>query len=258
MLSKARKKLILAMVQKKMRDQHNLFLAEGPKMIADLMEFGLQPRFLVGTNQWNPPTKVTHKDIEIIILPEDEFKKLSLLKTPQHVLGLFNKPRYHLNNSAIYNSLVLALDGIQDPGNMGTIIRLADWFGITHVICSHDTVDVFNPKVVQASMGAVAKVEVHYTDLPAFCENYKRQSGNPVYGAFMNGRNLFDQQVRQKALIVMGNEGNGIRPDTEKQITERITIPDFSQTGKVSESLNVGVATAIICAEFRRQSMSDN
>lgn len=253
MLSKARKKLISAMVQKKMRDQHHLFLAEGPKMIADLIEFGLIPRFLVGTDQWQPPVKVKQSEIETIILPEDEFKKLSLLKTPQHVLGLFTKPEYYLNNNAIFDSLALALDGIQDPGNMGTIVRLADWFGIAHIICSKDTVDIFNPKVVQASMGAVAKVQVHYTDLPSFCEEYTSRTGNPVYGAFMNGKNLFNHPLKPKGLIVMGNEGNGIRPDTEKQITEKITIPDFSQSGKVSESLNVGVATAIICAEFRRQ-----
>lgn len=244
------------MVLKKMRDQHNLFLAEGPKIIGDLMEFGLRPHFLVGTHQWIPPAQVTHNECETIVLTEEEFRKLSFLKTPQHVLGLFPKPEYPFNNSAINDSLVLALDGIQDPGNMGTIIRLADWFGINHLICSHDTVDIFNPKVVQASMGAVVKVAVHYTDLPSFCKDYRASSGNPVYGTFMNGNNLFNQQLRTKGIIVMGNEGNGIRPETEKQVTERITIPDFSQTGKISESLNVGVATAIVCAEFRRQGLS--
>lgn len=241
---------------KKQRDQLGLFLAEGPRMISDLIESGMCPSFLVGSDQWERTKDIQKRDIETIIITTDEFKKISLLKTPQHVLGIFQKPEYHLNNNAINNSLALALDGIQDPGNMGTIIRLADWFGISDIICSIDTVDVYNPKVVQATMGALARVKIHYTDLKLYCIEYKKQAKNPIYGAFLDGKSIYSQQLYQKALIVMGNEGNGIRPDIETLISDRVTIPEFSNGTKAAESLNVGVATAVICAEFRRQSIS--
>lgn len=256
MLSKARQKLIASLVQKKQRDIHGLFIAEGPRMIADLIGAGIIPEFLVGSEQWVPLKEIYEKKIETIIISFDELKKISLLKTPQHLLGIFPKPKYFLNNDAIYNSLAIMLDGIQDPGNMGTIIRVADWFGISDIICSVDTVDVYNPKVVQATMGALARVKVHYTNLETFCKNYKTNSENPVYGTFLEGKNIYTQSLKHNGLIVMGNEGNGIRPEIENLITEKITIPDFSNSGKASESLNVGVATAVICAEFRRQRSS--
>lgn len=256
MLSKARQKLIASLVQKKQRDIHGLFLAEGPRMIHDLIQSGLHPQFLVSTDQWTADAEISKKNPETIILTANEFKKISLLKTPQHVLGVFLKPENHFNNNAIKRGLTLVLDGIQDPGNLGTIIRLADWFGIGNIVCSIDTVDVYNPKVVQASMGALVKVTVHYTNLPAFLNTYGKSCKNPVYGAFLEGESIYTQTLSQDSIIIMGNEGNGIRPDVEKFITNKITIPDFSKAGKSAESLNVGVATAVICAEFRRQSIS--
>lgn len=191
MLSKARQKLIASLVQKKQRDIHGLFLAEGPRMIHDLIQSGLHPQFLVGTDQWTAEAEISKKNPETIIVTANEFKKISLLKTPQHVLGVFPKPENHFNNNAIKSGLILVLDGIQDPGNMGTIIRLADWFGIGNIVCSIDTVDVYNPKVVQASMGALVKVTVHYTNLPAFLNTYGKSCKNPVYGAFLEYRTHF-------------------------------------------------------------------
>jgi TrmH family RNA methyltransferase len=256
MLSKSRIKLIALMGQKKQRDQNGLFLAEGPRMIGDLIGAGLKPEFLVGSDQWTPTKEIQDSKTEIVIIPFDEFKKISLQKTPQHLLGIFPQPKYQLNNSAIKNTLTLALNGIQDPGNLGTIIRMADWFGISDIVCSVDTVDVYNPKVVQASMGALARVRVHYVHLSDFISDYKKNTKNTVYGAFLEGKSIYAQTLHQHALIVMGNEGNGIRPEIEQLIDSKITIPDFSMSGKASESLNVGVATAVICAEFKRQSLS--
>ncbi len=256
MLSKAKKKLITSLAQKKYRDQLGVFLVEGPKMITDLINSGMKPEFVVCSDQWSTIGEIATLKIETVIIPSQEFKQISLLKTPQHVLGVFKKPGYHLNNNAINSSLTLALDGIQDPGNLGTIIRLADWFGITDVICSSDCVDVFNPKTVQATMGAIARVKVYYTDLKKFCQTYKDNSDNPVYGAFLQGESIYNQSLMVNSLIIMGNEGAGIRPEIEKFVTKKITIPDFSEKRLTSESLNVGVATAIICAEFKRQSLT--
>jgi len=146
----------------------------------------------------------------------------------------------------------LALDGIQDPGNLGTIIRIADWFGIPDIICSHDTVEVYNPKVVQATMGALSRVRVHSLDLS---ECMKQVEELPVYGTFLDGVNIYKQPLTSYGLIVMGNEGNGITPAVEQYISQRLFIPNFPQGKPTSESLNVAVATAIVCGEFRRREM---
>jgi TrmH family RNA methyltransferase len=150
----------------------------------------------------------------------------------------------------IENELSLALDGIQDPGNMGTIVRLADWYGIHHIFCSRDTVDVYNPKVVQATMGALARVKIHYLDLVVFLTQNKYL---PVYGTLLDGENVYEQEITAGGIIVMGNEGNGIRPEVEKLITKKLYIPNYPSGNPTSESLNVAIATAIICAEFRRR-----
>ena len=148
--------------------------------------------------------------------------------------------------------LIIALDGIQDPGNLGTIIRLADWFGIEHIVCSQDTADVFSPKTVQATMGALVHVKVHYTDLPAYLQ---AQAGKkiPLYGTFLDGENMYTKELSETGIIIMGNEGNGIRPDTEALVNEKLYIPNYPQERETSESLNVAIATAVICAEFRRR-----
>ena len=187
-----------------------------------------------------------HPDIhanEIAEVSQDELSRASLLKTPQQVLAVFEQPRYTLNPEAVHQSLCLALDDIQDPGNLGTIIRLADWFGIEHIICSQNTVDVYNPKTVQATMGGIARVKVHYTSLPDFIYSL---GDAPVFGTFLDGKNMYEQQLSATGLIVMGNEGNGIGKEVEALINRKLYIPNYPQGQETSESLNVAIATAVI------------
>lgn len=250
MLSKNQKKLIVSMAQKKQRDTHGLFLAEGPKIVNELLEAGFSPQLLAATSDWEAPAHLKH---EVVLLSPAELAAASLLKTPQQVLALFRQPIYTLNNGAIKDGLTLVLDGVQDPGNLGTIIRVADWFGIKTIVCSHDTADVFNPKVVQATMGALARVQLFYTNLNSFLPACKKDHHLPVYGAFLEGDSIYNSSLKTPALLVMGNEGQGIRPGTARHLTQRLTIPSFPPESSGPESLNVGVATAIICAEFRRQ-----
>ena len=144
------------------------------------------------------------------------------------------------------------LDGIQDPGNLGTIIRLADWFGFEHIICSPDTVDVFNPKVVQSTMGALAHVKVHYTELGAYLEK-KKERNIPIYGTFLEGEDIYERDLSGNGVVIMGNEGNGIRKELEEMVNEKLYVPSYPQGRSTAESLNVAIATAVVCAEFRRR-----
>lgn len=247
-LSKNRIKYIRSLEQKKIRKEERVFLAEGPKLVGDLL--GRFPcRFLAATASWlKEHTSVPAG--EVAEAAPDELSRASLLKTPQQVLAVFEQPEYELDRLVFQNSLCLALDDVQDPGNLGTIIRLADWFGIEHIICSPNTVDVFNPKTVQATMGGIARVKVHYTPLPALI----RSLGDvPVYGTFLDGKNMYEQPLSEHGLIVMGNEGNGIGKEVEALINRKLYIPNYPQGKDTSESLNVAIATAVICAEFRRQ-----
>ncbi len=176
-----------------------------------------------------------------------EFGKISSLKTPQDVVAQIKIPEWPvLKQNDLKGRFSLVLDGVQDPGNMGTIIRIADWFGIVHIICSEDTVDIYNPKVVQASMGSLARVKVHYTDLSEFFGQIKL----PIYGALLDGESIYDTDFGTEGLLLMGNEGNGIRPEIQKLATKAVTIP---RIGK-AESLNVAIATALFCSESARKS----
>lgn len=248
MVGQTKKKLISSLSQKKYRDIHGLFIAEGPKLINDLLTSGMQPELIVTTDVSHISSDVPDSITEMV--SKQELKKHSFLKTPQNVLGVFKKPVLKFKFGQHSNQLSLCLDGIQDPGNMGTIIRLADWFGMRTIFCSKDTADVFNPKVVQASMGAIARIEIIYTDLSEFCQKSVNEYNMQVFGTFMDGKNIYSMDLPSSGLIVMGNEGSGIRPDIEQLVTQRITIPSFSEGGM--ESLNVGIAAAIVCSEFRR------
>lgn len=194
---------------------------------------------------------VVHKVFTDEELTPAEMKKISRFKTPSDVVVLVAQPQYELALPALFNELVLALDGVQDPGNLGTIIRLADWFGIRHIVCSPDTADCYNPKVVQATMGAIFRVQVHYTALPAFL--HEAAAHVPVYGTMLDGDNIYTQTLQQNAVLVMGSEGCGISPDVSAQLTTRLYIPSYPMHGAGSESLNVAVSAAIACAEFRRR-----
>ena len=249
MISKSKIKLINSLSQKKFRDETGLFVAEGTKLVSDLVT-AFRCSMLVGTPDWFRQNK-TIPALETIEVSNDELKKISSLKSPQGVLAIFEKPAYEVNIQELSQKLSLALDEVQDPGNLGTIIRIADWFGISDIFCSENSADTFNSKTVQASMGALARVRVHTVGLEDFLNEWK--SKIPVYGTFMNGENIYSKTLTPNGIIVMGNEGNGISPEIEKLVSERLLIPNFPAGQVTSESLNVGVATALVCAEFRRR-----
>ncbi len=238
LVSKSQTKLITSLGQKKYRDQTGLFVAEGPKVIAELLSEGLKLQWLFTTDNSNL-TSENHFHIT-----ESELKKISFLKTANTSLAVFEIPKPKpLQDSG----LIVALDALRDPGNLGTIIRLCDWFGVNDLVCSQDTADCFNPKVVQATMGSLARVQVHYLLL----SEYFSKTRLPIYGGFMDGKNIYSEELPTDGILVMGNEANGISDKIFQKITHKITIPRFGNTQK-TESLNVATAAAILLSEFRR------
>lgn len=252
-LSKNKIRYIHSLEQKKFRRQENAFVAEGHKSVGDLLTAGCTARLIIATEEWRCPVTLSDKT-ECITVTEEELKKASLLLTPQQVLGVFTMPGQDSLPPAdtIEKELCLCLDGVQDPGNLGTIIRTADWFGIRHIICSQTTADAFNPKVVQATMGSIARVRICYTDLTGWLSSLPE--GTPVYGTMLEGDDLYSATLSDHGIIVMGNEGNGISEEVGTLLTQRLLIPPYPTCNKTAESLNVSIATAIICAEFRRRS----
>ena len=252
-LSKNRIKYIHSLELKKIRKQEKVFLAEGHKLVEELLD-RFKCRFLVATSEWltqnNPSVYVE----EIYEVSEEELAKASLQKSPQQVLAVFEKPNDYYDKELFNNSLCLALDDVQDPGNLGTILRIADWFGIEHIFCSPNTVDVYSPKAIQATMGAIARVQVHYTPL---MELITSLNNIPIYGTFLDGENIYSQSLSNNGIIIMGNEGNGISREIEKLVDRKLFIPNYPKERSTSESLNVAIATAITCAEFRRKASFD-
>lgn len=248
-LSKNQIKYIHSLELKKNRKKDKVFLAEGPKLVGDLLDH-FSCMLLVATPEWidNQARKIPAENI--ISVTEEELARASLLKTPQQVLAIFKQLEECIDPTVINCSLCLALDGVQDPGNLGTIIRMADWFGIEHIFCSPNSADVYNPKTIQATMGGIARVKVHYTPLPELIRSVGQCT---VYGTFLNGTNLYECSLSQTGLIVMGNEGNGISQEVDQLVNQRLYIPNYPQGKETTESLNVAIATAIVCAEFRRR-----
>jgi len=249
MLTKAKITQIKSLCDKKGRMETGLFVAEGAKLVGELIGSGLVvrevyglPETLNGLPVFEGMTGVSPKEME----------RISHLKTPSKVLALVEIPRHTFDLQILTQNLVLALDDVQDPGNVGTIIRLADWFGITDILCSPATADAFNPKVVQATMGAIARVRLHYVELAETLEN-ARLSGIPVYGTFLEGERLYSAKLSTVGVIVMGNEGKGISPELEEKITKKLFIPPYPEEVPAGESLNVAIATAVVCAEFRKR-----
>ena len=244
-MTKSEIKLVRSLHQKKFRDELGLFLAEGDKCIGEL-----------------------RKHFELVLLADSsnatakEIEQMSALRTPQGSIAVFKQVAGDRLQVAGDTCIILALDGIQDPGNLGTIIRTADWFGVHDIVCSLDTVDCYNPKVVQATMGALARVRVHYMDLVEWLTQ-TRQSNIPIYGTLLDGKNMYEDRsilsecpeapsTSTSTLIVMGNEGNGISKEVRDLVTHPIRIPSYPPDAETSESLNVAIATAIVLAEFRR------
>ena len=241
MVSKSQIKLITGLAQKKNRSKLGLFLAEGIKGINEILNSNFELDSLYTTSEiFNAPGSKIH------LITEAELKKLSGLTTPQTAVAIFKIPE---EKTLSLKGLILALDGIRDPGNLGTIIRLCDWFGIETLLCSPDTVDCYNPKVVQATMGSITRVSILYRSL----EEIIKEAGNlPVLGAFMEGENVYTSQLPAEGILVMGNEANGISGKIEKLVTKKVSIPPFGNTSN-TESLNAATATAILLSEFRRQ-----
>lgn len=236
-LSKNQVKWVRSLQQKKQRDAEGVFVAEGHKCVEELRNAFKLVLLVTPDNA----TKV-------------EIAQMSNLRTPQGVIGVFRK-REAMGNETIGDGIIVALDGVQDPGNLGTIIRTCDWFGVHDIYCSMDTADCYNPKVVQATMGALARVRVHYVHLEEWL-NQVHKAGIPVYGTLLEGGNMYHEGAiadKSKGVIIMGNEGNGISPAVRKLITHPLRIPSYPADAETSESLNVGIATAIVLAEFRRQ-----
>ena len=250
MLSKNQIKLVHSLELKKNRKKEGLFVAEGPKVVGDLLRAGYKAHsiFKVESSMFNLQSSMFNLQCSIFNVTDDELRKLSFLQHPQEVLAVFEIPQTSNFNLQTSN-LSLALDGIQDPGNLGTIIRIADWFGIDAIYCSPDTADVYNPKVVQATMGSIAHVPIIYTDL----QELLSKADCPIYGTLLDGEDIYQQQLEPKGIIVMGNEGNGISAPIRKLITHKLLIPNFNQGSTTAESLNVAIATAITCSEFRRR-----
>ncbi|WP_181039933.1 RNA methyltransferase [Aureitalea marina] len=238
MLSKAQIKLITGLHQKKYRNKTGLFLAEGPKVVRELLNSGLQLHSLLTTDDISKWPNGT------LQVSDTELKKLSALKNPGTTLGIFYIPD---PVEARVDGLVLALDAVRDPGNLGTLIRLADWYGISSIVCSEDTADCFNPKVVQATMGSIARVRLHYLNLREFLNHCP----NPVYGGYMDSDSVYSTTLSENAVLVLGNEGQGISDEVSQVIDHRISIPRFGENG-TTESLNVATAGAILINEFRR------
>lgn len=242
MVSKSQIKLITSLAQKKYRTKTGLFVVEGRKGIQEAVDSGIQldSLFTIGENFDVSGNKTT-------IVSEAELKKISGLKTPQEAVAVFHIPK---TEKPEIKGLVMALDGIRDPGNLGTIIRLCDWFGVETLICSTDTVDCYNPKVVQASMGSITRVQIFYTDLDLFLK--ENANGLPVLGAFLEGENIYTTNLPEQAILILGNEANGISEEIESLVNRKLNIPQFGQAQK-TESLNVATATAVVLSEFRRR-----
>lgn len=242
-------KWVYSLSQKKNRDKERCFVAEGTKCVLDTIGH-FKARHVFATSEWIDKFGGSHLR-NITVASRQQLSRMSALKTASDVVAVYEMPELN----APYNleaKLSIVLDGIQDPGNLGTILRIADWFGIKDVFCSKDTVDVYNPKTVQATMGAISRVNVIYCDLQ---ELFAKHKDMPVYGTLLDGENIYAHQLGQAGFIVMGNEGKGISEPIRKFVTERLLIPSFPPNCETSESLNVGMATAIVVAEFRRRTL---
>ncbi|MEG0850893.1 RNA methyltransferase [Flavobacterium plurextorum] len=242
MVTKNQIKLISGLHQKKQRFVNQLFFAEGVKVIQELLQSNFELEHLYTTLNDFQEVQTSKRTL----INDQELKKISALTTPNSCLAVFKMP---VENEINSTGLILALDDIRDPGNLGTILRLCDWFGIKQIVCSKETVDIYNPKVVQATMGSITRVNVNYVDL----KTYLSQTKLPVFGTFMDGETIYKKNLPENGIIIMGNEANGISAEIEKTVTTRLTIPRFGELQK-TESLNVATATAIILSEFKRNS----
>lgn len=244
-MTKAEIQFLRSLADKRTRDTEQLFIAEGSKLVEEIMASQLVVRNVYTTNAAMRGKNVT-------IIDRKEMERISQLKSANDTLAVVEQPHYSLNIDNLRGNLVLALDGVQNPGNLGTIVRLADWFGIKDIICSRECADCYNPKVVQATMGAILRVRIHYTDNLAELLTCASKMDMPIYGTLLDGDNIYSAPITSSGIIVMGNEGRGLSDACRERLTHRLYIPPYPADAPTSESLNVAMATGIILAEFRR------
>ncbi len=244
MLSKSQVKYIQSLAHKKSRDGEGLFIAEGPKIIEDFLWQGnIDIKQIYATKEWLDLNKKNTDTIETIELTEQELERISQLKTPNQVVAVIKKIE-KLNSVEVKNEITIVLDTIQDPGNLGTIIRIADWFGVKNIVCSLECADVYNPKVVQATMGSIARVAVLYKELIPWL---KAQRDIAIYAATLNGRSVNDLGKIKEGVIIIGNESKGINDSLLGMVSDRISIPKIGK----AESLNAAVATGILLSHLK-------
>ncbi len=255
MISKNKIRLLRSLALRKHREEEGLFLAEGDKIVRDLLEAGgWRVRYLFAKKEWirKHEALLPEEIEEVIPVSYDELKRISFLKTPHNVVAAVELPAWPIPARAPAGELVLAFENIQDPGNLGTIVRTANWFGIRHIFCSPGSVDLFNPKVIQATMGAFLHTRVHYTPLEGLLVR-SLAAGTPVYGTFLEGDSLYSAALPREAVVVFGNESKGISPTLAEKIPNHITIPPAAGENRITNSLNLSVSAAIVCAFFRRR-----
>lgn len=244
-MTKAEIQFIRSLADKRTRDTEHLFVAEGYKLVDEVRNSQLRIRNIY----------TTRDDVvgsNVVRIEKREMERISQLNTASDILAVVEQPRYKLALTGLKSKLTLALDGVQNPGNMGTIVRLADWFGVESIICSRECADLYNPKVVQATMGALLRVKVHYVDNLSTLLSEARTSGLPIYGTLLDGNNIYHEKLSAKGIIVMGNEGRGLSDECRSTLTHKLFIPPYPADAPTSESLNVAMATGIILSEFRR------
>jgi TrmH family RNA methyltransferase len=244
-------KLVRSLASKKHRDIEGLFVAEGTKCVRDTWD-AFECRWLIATRSWYEQLGTAEHYEKIVITPKSQMARMSQFDTPSDVIAVYEIPERNFTEREVRDNLNIVLDNIQDPGNLGTIMRLADWYGIRNIFASPTTVDVYNHKVVQATMGAISRVKVHYTDLEELLCSF---NDLPVYGTFLNGENIYCKSLEPNGFVIFGNEGRGISEKIGNLATERLLIPSAPRKGANSESLNVGIAAAITISELMRNNL---
>ena len=251
MLSNQITKVILSLEKKKYRDKYNLFKVEGHKLVHELLQSSFEIKSVIATKIWLENNNSLDRSIQVYEVDEREMKIISNFQSLPKVIALVKYPT--IDPNITNKGLSLVLNGIQDPGNMGTILRIADWFGINDVLCDNACVDAYNPKVIQASMGAIFRKTPKYINIIEYLK-IEKEKNTPIYGTFLNGENIYNTELTTNAIIIMGNEGQGISNEISTLVSTKLTIPSFC-TEETSESLNVGIATGIILSEFKRRTI---
>ncbi|HAF30806.1 MAG TPA: RNA methyltransferase [Bacteroidales bacterium] len=260
MLSKNKIKFINSIKKRKYRDIHQCFFAEGEKLVDELLNSNVQTTDIYATADWinsNQQKIKIQPEIEVCEISEAELNKISSLSTPNKVFAIAKQQKYKYELKEIHQELNLFLENIKDPGNLGTILRIADWFGIKNLFCTNESVDMYNPKVVQATMGAIFRTKVHYVESKEFISELNKLENFNIYGTFLEGNNIYSETLSENGLIIMGSESHGISKELSSIINQKLFIPNYPLDSESSESLNISVATAIVCSEFRRRIKQD-